>query len=81
MYVPQSKTDHQISEILFINFRWIGHYNVEKASPNIKSLTRKTGTAENQDMCRMLLRQFTHTEPIPDVQTMSHERKFDPRSP
>ena len=73
VYVLQPKADHQGSKIPLTEIRWIGPYIVEKALPNDNYLVRKLGTNKAQVLYRMRLRLFTPRQPIPDVQTTSHE--------
>ena len=77
--VLQPKADHQGSEIPFTEFRWIGPYIVEKALTNNNYLVGKLGTNKTQVLHRMRLAIFTPRQPIPDVQTTSHEWKPDPQ--
>ena len=78
VYDLQPEADHQVSKILFTDFRWIGTYIVEKALPNNNYLIRKLGTNKTQVLHCMRLRLFTLTQPIPDVQTTLQEGKPDP---
>ena len=78
VYVLQPKGGHQGSKIPFTEFRWIGPYIVEKASPNNNYLVRKLGTNKTQVLHRMRLRLFMSRQPLPDVQTLSQECKPDP---
>ena len=56
----------------------MGPYIVEKALPNNNCLVRKLKTSKTQVLHRMRLRFLTPRQPIPDVQTTSHEWKLDP---
>ena len=78
MYILQPKADHQVSKIPSTEFRWKGPDIFEKALPNNKYFIRKLGTNRTQILDRMRLRIFTPRQPIPDVQTTSHEWKPDP---
>ena len=78
VYILQPKADHQGSKIPFTEFRWVGPYIVEKALPNNNYLVRQLETNKTQVLHWMRLRKITPRQPIPDVQTTSHERKLDP---
>ena len=78
VYVLQPKANHHGNKFPFTEFGWIGFYIVEKALPNNNYLVRKLGTNKTQVLHRMSLRLITPGQPIPDVQTTSHEWKFDP---
>ena len=71
----QPKADHQGIKIPFTEFRWIGPYDVKKVLPNNNYLVRKLGTNKTQVLHRMRLQLFTPRQPIPDLQTTSHEWK------
>ena len=78
VYVLQPKADRQGSKIPFKEFRWIGTYIVEKALPNNNYLVQKLETNETQVLHCMRLQLCTPRQPIPDVQTTSHDWKPDP---
>ena len=77
VYVLQPKADHQVSKILFTDFRWIGPYVIENVLPNNGYLVSKIGTNETQVLHRMRLRQFAPHQPIPDIQIIPCEWKPD----
>ena len=78
MYVKQPKADHQGSKILFIDFRWIEPYIIEKVLGNKNCLVRKIGTNKMQFLHRMRLRQFKPRQPIPDIPNTLREWQPDP---
>ena len=51
--VLQPKSDHQGSKIPITEFRWTGHYIVEKVLPKNIYLVRKIGTNKTQVLHRM----------------------------
>ena len=78
VHVLEPKADHQGRKSPFTEFRWIGPNIVEKALPNNNYLVPKLGSNKTQVLRRMRLRLSTPRQPIPDVQTTSHEWKPDP---
>ena len=79
VYVSQPKADRQESEIAFTAFRWLDSHVIENVLPNKKYLVRGTGTNKTQALHRMLIRQFTHQQNLPDLQITPQERKHDPK--
>ena len=55
-FILQPKADHQGSKIPFRDFRWIGHYLVEKFLPNNNYIVRKLNTNKTQILHRIRLR-------------------------
>ena len=78
VYVLQPKADHKASKIPLTVFRRIGPYNTEKMLPINKFLVRKNGTNMMQLLRLMWLCQFTHRQPIPDIQITPRGWKSDP---
>ena len=78
VYVLQGKTDHQKSENLFTEFRWIGPYIVGKFLPNNNYLLRKNDTNKMQVLHRMQMRQYMPRLSLPDIRITPQERKLDP---
>ena len=76
--VLQPKADHQGSNILLTDFRWIGPYIIEKVLLNNIYLVRKIGTNNTQLLHRMRLRQITTRQPIPDIPITPPEWQPDP---
>ena len=74
----QPKADHQWTKILLTNFQWIGAYVIEKVSPNNNHLVRKIETNKTQVLHRMRMRQFTPSQPPPDLRITPRESKPDP---
>ena len=78
VYILQPKADHQVSEIPFTDFRWIGPYTIEKVLPNNKCLVRQIGTNKTQTLHWMRLRQFTPRQPIRHIPITPREWQPDP---
>ena len=78
LYGLPSKADHQGSKFLFTEFRWIRPYIFEKVLPINNCLVGKIGTNKTQGIHRMQMRQFTASQPIPDIRITPQERKLDP---
>ena len=78
VYILQPKADHQGSKIPFTEFRWVGPYIIEKASPINNYLVRKTGTNKTQLLHRMRMRHITPRQPPADITVKLHEYKSDP---
>ena len=57
-FILQPKADHQGSKKPFRDFRWIGHYLVEKILPNINYIVRKLNTNKTQILHRIRLRKY-----------------------
>ena len=80
VYVLQLKADHQGSEILFTEFRWLGPYIIEKVPPNNKYMERKIVTIKIQVFHCMRMRQFIPHRPPPDIRITPQEGKLDPQA-
>ena len=78
VYILQLKGDHQGSKFPFTEIGRLGPYFVEKALTKKNYLVRKLGTNKTQILHRMRLQLLTSGQPIPDVQTTSHEWKPEP---
>ena len=76
--ILQPKADHQGSKIPVTDFRRIGPYIIEKVLPNKIYLVRKIGSNNTQILHRMRLRQFTPSQPIPDIPITPREWQLDP---
>ena len=76
--VLQSKADHYWSGIVFMEFRWIGTYILEKLLPDNNYLVRKIGNNKTQMLHGMQMRQFTTREPPPVVPTTPQDWKPAP---
>ena len=64
--------------MLFIDFRWIGPYVIQKVLPDNNYLVRKIGSNKTQVLYRLRLRQFTPRQHIPEIQITPREWKPDP---
>ena len=64
--ILQPKADHQVSEIPFRDFRWIGPYIVEKVLPNNNYIVRKLITNKTQILHRIRLRKYNPEKPPED---------------
>ena len=65
-FILQPKADHQGSKIPFCDFRWIGHYLVEKVLPNNIYIVRKLNTNKTQTLHRIRLRKYNPKKPPED---------------
>ena len=65
-FILQPKADHQGSNIPFRDFRWIGHYLVEKVLPNNNYIVRKLNTNKTQILHRISLRKYNPGKPPED---------------
>ena len=65
-YILQPKADHQGSKKPFRDFRWIGHYLVEKVLANKNDNVRKLNTKKTQILHRIRLRKYNPEKPPED---------------
>ena len=65
-FILQPKADHQGSKIPFRDFRWIGHFLVEKVLPNNNYIVRKLNTNKTQILHRIRLRKYNPEKPPED---------------
>ena len=80
MYKSYSaEKDHYGGKNPFIEFPWIGHYNIEKELPNNTYLERKIGTNKTQVLHRMGMRLLTPCQPPGDIRITPQEWKTDPK--